>query len=358
VLGIVGRNGSGKSTLLKILSRITKPSSGKISLKGRVASLLEVGTGFHGELTGRENIFLNGVLLGMSRREVSAKFDEIVSFADVEKFLDTPAKRYSSGMLLRLAFAVAAHLEPEILIIDEVLAVGDFEFQKKCIKTMGELGKSGRTILFVSHNIGAVRRLCNKGLFLSKGNLLSMGGIEMVTEKYMMHGKEQKSITSWNERDAPQDALVRLIRVSVLDKNAKTKDAFSLHESLFINVEYELKASGNKTSLILYFYNSEGSLLFVTSDSSNTIWQDRPRKSGFYKSVCEIPGDFFNNGEITVSLSFFITGVECRLSEENVVAFSMTDDMQPTGARGDYIWDWPQSAVRPALTWKFDQHEL
>jgi lipopolysaccharide transport system ATP-binding protein len=184
-VGIVGRNGAGKSTLLKVLSRIMEPSSGSIRIKGRVASLLEVGTGFHPELTGRENISLNGAILGMSKSEITSKFDEIVDFAEVEKFLDTPVKRYSSGMYVRLAFAVAAHLEPEILIVDEVLAVGDLQFQKKCLGKMGEISQGGRTILFVSHSMGAVNALCNKAVFLEKGRIREVGTVERITTSYM-----------------------------------------------------------------------------------------------------------------------------------------------------------------------------
>ncbi|HEX3148719.1 MAG TPA: ABC transporter ATP-binding protein [Gemmataceae bacterium] len=185
VVGIIGRNGAGKSTLLKILSRITEPTCGRIEIDGRVASLLEVGTGFHAELTGRENIYLNGSILGMTRAEIKRKFDEIVAFAEVEKFLDTPVKRYSSGMYMRLAFAVAAHLEPEILIVDEVLAVGDFEFQKKCLGKIGEVAKGGRTVLFVSHNIGAVQSLCNSILHLNAGTVVEQGPVETIIPAYL-----------------------------------------------------------------------------------------------------------------------------------------------------------------------------
>ncbi|HXH72092.1 MAG TPA: ABC transporter ATP-binding protein, partial [Mariprofundaceae bacterium] len=193
VVGIIGRNGAGKSTLLKILSRITEPTTGEIGIRGRVASLLEVGTGFHTELTGRENIFLNGAILGMSRQEIGRKFDEIVDFAEVERFLDTPVKRYSSGMYVRLAFAVAAHLEPEILIVDEVLAVGDAQFQNKCMGRMKEVGQEGRTVLFVSHNIGAVNALCTKGMLLERGEVAAIGEVESVLANYMGGDQAQSS---------------------------------------------------------------------------------------------------------------------------------------------------------------------
>ena len=216
-VGIIGRNGAGKSTLLKILSRITEPSQGRIAIHGRVASLLEVGTGFHPELTGRENIFLNGAILGMSRKEIQRKFDEIVDFAEVDKFLDTPVKRYSSGMYVRLAFAVAAHLEPEILIVDEVLAVGDAQFQEKCMGKMEDAGKEGRTVLFVSHNMGAIRTLCSKGVFLSKGSIQATGDVSAVIDSYLNVDKCKRSPThSWDLEQAPGDERIRLLGVEVV----------------------------------------------------------------------------------------------------------------------------------------------
>jgi lipopolysaccharide transport system ATP-binding protein len=201
-VGIIGRNGAGKTTLLKLISRITEPTTGRITLKGRVASLLEVGTGFHPELTGRENIFLNGAILGMSRVEIRKKFDEIVDFAEVEKFLDTPVKRYSSGMYVRLAFAVAAHLEPEILVVDEVLAVGDAAFQKKCIGKMEEVGREGRTVLFVSHNMGVIKNLCNEGMLLNKGEMNGYGDIAKIVDEY-----EEMSFNLSSKEDLPRGVL-------------------------------------------------------------------------------------------------------------------------------------------------------
>lgn len=233
-VGIIGRNGAGKSTLLKLLSRITEPSTGKITLRGRVASLLEVGTGFHPELTGRENIFLNGAILGMSRAEVRRKFDEIVDFAGVEKFLDTPVKRYSSGMYVRLAFAVAAHLEPEILIVDEVLAVGDSEFQKKCLGKMEQVGKEGRTVLFVSHNMAAIRKLCETGLLLSSGNLALFSSITDVCNKYMaIDGEINKSIFY------PSNTMSNIEYIALCNKNLDSSFSFSAGEYIHIFVKFK-----------------------------------------------------------------------------------------------------------------------
>jgi len=253
-VGIIGRNGAGKSTLLKVLSRITEPTSGKIHINGRIASLLEVGTGFHPELTGRENIFLNGAILGMSRKEIKLKFDEIVAFAEVEKFLDTPVKRYSSGMYVRLAFAVAAHLESEILVIDEVLAVGDAEFQKKCLGKMDEVSKAGRTILFVSHNMQAIKQLCNKFIYLKDGAVVEIGEGEEVISNYLMGGQDmvggKKQVKNTIE-NFPKDPVFNLINVELKQNGREVFDLVENGSHLYINIEYEVfqKTSG----LRIYF---------------------------------------------------------------------------------------------------------
>jgi lipopolysaccharide transport system ATP-binding protein len=233
-VGIIGRNGAGKSTLLKVLSRITEPSSGRITIRGRVASLLEVGTGFHPELTGRENIFLNGAILGMGRAEIRKKFDEIVEFAEVEKFLDTPVKRYSSGMYVRLAFAVAAHLEPEILVVDEVLAVGDAQFQKKCLGKMEDVSKNeGRTVLFVSHNMGVIAQLCQKAILLKKGEILLQGATEDVIADYLFEADAQQVAGQFiNTQDNRKQIFVH--SVSVMDELGNTRDSFSSSETIVL----------------------------------------------------------------------------------------------------------------------------
>ncbi|MCG9891866.1 MAG: ABC transporter ATP-binding protein [Thermosynechococcaceae cyanobacterium MS004] len=234
-VGIIGRNGAGKSTLLKILSRITEPTEGEIKIRGRVASLLEVGTGFHPELTGRENVYLNGAILGMSREEIKRKFDAIVSFAEVEKFLDTPVKRYSSGMYVRLAFAVAAHLEPEVLIVDEVLAVGDAQFQKKCLGKMEDVGKEGRTVLFVSHNIGAIKALCNSGIFLSKGRLVTNGSIDSVVDQYVLTGSKPESV---REKILSKCKRFELKLPYWIDNNGNKVDIYSFGENYKLRFEF------------------------------------------------------------------------------------------------------------------------
>ncbi len=238
-VGIIGRNGAGKSTLLKVLSRITEPSSGRVSMKGRIASLLEVGTGFHPELTGRENIFLNGSILGMAKREIQLKFDEIVAFAEVEQFLDTPVKRYSSGMYVRLAFAVAAHLEPEILIVDEVLAVGDAEFQKKCLGKMQDVSSSGRTILFVSHNMAAIQNLCDKAIYLKKGEVQTIGKSEEVIATYLKSTAEVQNINLADRKDRSGNGAIRFQSVELLDDSGHTVQSLQCGKKAVIRIHFE-----------------------------------------------------------------------------------------------------------------------
>jgi len=240
VVGIIGRNGAGKSTLLKILSRITEPSEGRVTIRGRVASLLEVGTGFHPELTGRENIFLNGAILGMTRAEIRKKFDEIVAFAEVERFLDTPVKRYSSGMYVRLAFAVAAHLEPEILVVDEVLAVGDAEFQKKCLGKMGEVGKDGRTVLFVSHNMAAIMSLCGSAILIEKSNLVCRGNVQQVVQQYASSG--QKGQLTYEGDDKPGHPYLKLLQIC---QEGTTGTTFSIDRPIRLKFLLSKPSSGD-----------------------------------------------------------------------------------------------------------------
>jgi lipopolysaccharide transport system ATP-binding protein len=244
VLGIIGRNGAGKSTLLKVLSRITRPTTGQVELRGRVGSLLEVGTGFHPELTGRENVFLNGSLLGMSRREIARKFDEIVAFAEVEKFLDTPVKRYSSGMYVRLAFAVAAHLEPEILIVDEVLAVGDAEFQKKCLNKMGDVAGQGRTILFVSHNMGAVQNLCRRAILMEHGRLRMLGTAREVVARYLEASDTAAATPVGERRDRSGEGRFRFEEVILLDGEGRPRAYAVTGEELYLKFRLRVPTDG------------------------------------------------------------------------------------------------------------------
>ncbi|HEY1769786.1 MAG TPA: polysaccharide ABC transporter ATP-binding protein [Chthoniobacterales bacterium] len=276
VLGIIGRNGAGKSTLLKILSRITDPTEGRIRIKGRVASLLEVGTGFHPELTGRENIFLNGAILGMQRREIKAKFDEIVAFAEVEKFLDTPVKRYSSGMYVRLAFAVAAHLEPEILVVDEVLAVGDAEFQEKCLGKMSEVARGGRTVLFVSHNMGAIGRLTQAALWLDTGSVLDMGSSSFIVEKYLsnipLRTQGQNRFESFRRRrDDNSPVLITNVRLGENHAAASAGRVLSMGMKWSIDISLKAKRNIIGANITLIIKRTDGLLVSVITSWDNDV---------------------------------------------------------------------------------------
>ena len=266
-VGIIGRNGAGKSTLLKILSRITEPTTGRVRIQGRVASLLEVGTGFHPELTGRENIYLNGAILGMSREEIKKKFDEMVAFAEVEKFLDTPVKRYSSGMYVRLAFAVAAHLEPEILIVDEVLAVGDAQFQKKCLGKIEEVGKEGRTVLFVSHNMAMVTTLCHRSIWLVNGQVYMDEDAELVTSRYLTYGSESSGEVILTSNTSNQRFLFK--RVSLLNPEGNITSVFDVREPIKIRLEYCATQLIKDLEISLRVSNSAGVSIFTTNRSSS-----------------------------------------------------------------------------------------
>lgn len=298
-VGIIGRNGAGKSTLLKLLSRITEPSTGKITLRGRVASLLEVGTGFHPELTGRENIFLNGAILGMSRAEVRRKFDEIVDFAGVEKFLDTPVKRYSSGMYVRLAFAVAAHLEPEILIVDEVLAVGDAEFQKKCLGKMEQVGKEGRTVLFVSHNMAAMRQLCNSGLYLKKGFVHNNGSIEDIIIDYTNeHRSTHENI--FNIENASDD-IITFTECNLYQNGEKYSGTFDIATEAKLILRYTIKKKVSGFRIHVDIENILGMLLIrsFNTDNEKTLKEILP---GSYISEMTIPKYFLGPKNYTISI--------------------------------------------------------
>jgi len=292
VLGIIGRNGAGKSTLLKILSRITEPSAGRITIAGRVASLLEVGTGFHPELTGRENIYLNGAILGMSRAEIRRKFDEIVVFAEVENFLDTPVKRYSSGMYVRLAFAVAAHLDPEILVIDEVLAVGDFEFQKKCLGKMSEVAGGGRTVLFVSHNMPVIRQLCDRAIFLAEGRKLFDGDSDGAVDSYIETFQSSESLDFLSRviEQLPRDPVFRLRRIDVVQDRKSTTDVVS-GKPIDIVFDYEVFETTHGLHVYFTLNDLDGTVLFESlhNGESTELLMVRP---GRYLSRATIPADF------------------------------------------------------------------
>lgn len=322
-LGIIGRNGAGKSTLLKVLSRITQPTRGEVRLRGRVASLLEVGTGFHPELTGRENIYLNGAILGMTREEIRRKFDEIVAFSEVERFLDTPVKRYSSGMYVRLAFAVAAHLEPEILLVDEVLAVGDAEFQKKCLGKMDEVAiEYGRTVLLVSHNVGAIKRLCPRTLYLQQGHLQFVGSTDQAISEYISQGLEIRNCITWDENDrSAGDRYLRLRSVSLKNSAGYLSRDFDFLETIVIELKYVVLEEA-RTRLTVWIYNDDGSLLFYTGESESSA--DIPLKSaGNYVAVCTIPDHLLNGDQYFVSVRADIPNVHAILALEGIITFEV-----------------------------------
>jgi lipopolysaccharide transport system ATP-binding protein len=343
-VGIIGRNGAGKSTLLKILSRITEPTSGKVSIKGRVASLLEVGTGFHPELTGRENIFLNGAILGMSKADIKRKFDEIVAFAEVEKFLDTPVKRYSSGMYVRLAFAVAAHLEPEILIVDEVLAVGDAQFQKKCLGKMEEVGNEGRTVLFVSHNMAMISNLCQKGLVLDAGRLSFRGKISEAVLKYYQGANEKDALASRGfESESAKLMGAELVGLG---------DALeiSIHDELVVRMKYRIKQSVKGRCVPnFHFYASDGNCTFVSNADGVKIMLP-----GEYYAECKIPANLLNEGAYFVGLAlttYYDAGkFEVEFFDQNALTFNVIDPMDERSNRYGYGGPVP-GVIRPKLIW-------
>jgi lipopolysaccharide transport system ATP-binding protein len=351
VVGIIGRNGAGKSTLLKILSRITEPTTGRVELCGRVGSLLEVGTGFHPELTGRENIFLNGAILGMARAEIERKFDEIVAFAEIEKFLDTPVKRYSSGMYVRLAFAVAAYLEPEILLVDEVLAVGDASFQRKCLDRMKDVGQHGRTVLFVSHNMPAVTRLCERTILLDEGAILQDDQSHKVVGSYLRSGLGTTAVREWPDpAQAPGNEVARLLAVRVRTEDNQTNEAVDIRKPVGVEMEYEVLRPGHILHPNFHFFNEEGVYVFVAAEQ-DPLWLRRPRPTGRFISRALIPGNLLSEGSLIVGAALTIPDpVEVLFHAREAVAFQVVDSLDGDSARGDYGGRIP-GVVRPLLQW-------
>jgi lipopolysaccharide transport system ATP-binding protein len=353
IVGIIGRNGAGKSTLLKILSRITDPTRGCVRIRGRVASLLEVGTGFHPELTGRENIFLNGAILGMERAEIKRKFDEIVAFSGVERFINTPVKRYSSGMYVRLAFAVAAHLEPEILVIDEVLAVGDAEFQKKCLDKMDDVGHSGRTVLFVSHNMQAITRLCSRCVLLEDGKVRLDGDAHRVAGAYLNSGVGTTAVREFDRATkAPGDDVVRLNAVRVRTATGALADSFDIRHKIGIEIEYEVFEEGYIFHPHFGVINEDGATLFVAQDLDPN-WRGRKRSPGRYFSTGWIPGNLLAEGAFSLWVNIMtlepeLLRVDCR----DAVLFRVVDCLEAKDtSRGDYPRPIP-GLLRPMLRWE------
>ena len=348
IVGILGRNGAGKSTLLKILSRITAPTDGTAIINGRTGTLLEVGTGFHPELTGKENVFLNASILGMSSREMKGRFDAIVEFSGIQKFLNTPVKRYSSGMYVRLAFAVAAHLEPEVLLVDEVLAVGDAAFQNKCLGKMDELARSGRTVLFVSHNVSAVMRLCTHGIYLKDGALEFQGKIADAVAAYMGVSNGLVCQREWDEAKAPGNDSFRLLKVELLDPQDETQGpTIDIEQAFKIRIHYSVNQPDLRFRCLISLH-ADGACAFPALEPEELVRS----QTGKYWSEVTIPGNLLAEGQYSLTVSIFSSkGVKTHLArEEDVLIFTMSDGLSGNSARGDYAAGLT-GVVRPKLPW-------
>jgi len=351
VVGLIGRNGAGKSTLLKILSRITEPTGGRAEIFGRIGTLLEVGTGFHAELTGRDNIYLSGIILGMKKAEIDRKFDEIVEFAGIAKFIDTPVKRYSSGMYVRLAFAVGAHLEPEILIVDEVLAVGDSQFQKRCLDKMKDIGEHGRTVLFVSHNLQAITRLCKRAILLDQGKVIADGSAHEVVGTYMRTGASSRGSKEWADLStAPGGDVVRLCAVRVKTVEGEISDVVDIRQTFAIELEIEVLQPGWVLTPNIEFYSDEGQCIFEVFDL-DPDWRRRPRPVGRYISTAWVPGNFLSEGAHQMSvICMSFEPHQVLIKVEEALGFLVTDSHDGDSARGDYMGEM-MGVVRPMLKW-------
>lgn len=355
IVGVVGRNGAGKSTLLKILSRIVDQTSGRYELYGRVGSLLEVGTGFHHDLSGRDNVFLNGAILGMKRSEIERKFDEIVAFSEIEKFIDTPVKWYSTGMYLRLAFSVAAHLDSEILLMDEVLAVGDVVFQQKCLAKMHAIMQEGRTILFVSHSMSAVSRLCKRVIMLDQGSIVHDGPAPQVVNAYLGSSWSALAEREWPDvTESPGNEVVRLRSVRVRTEEGQTVEEVDIRQPIGIELTFHVLEPGHILIPICHFYNREGLHVFAAQDNQPE-WRRRSRPIGKYTSVAWIPGNFLSAASMSVDagINSYIPITRPHFLVREVVGFKVIDDLSGDSARGDYTGEVP-GVVRPLLNWTTD----
>jgi lipopolysaccharide transport system ATP-binding protein len=347
-LGIIGANGAGKSTLLKVLAQVTEPTSGRAEVHGRMGSLLEVGTGFHQELTGRENVFLNGAILGMTRAEIRRRFDEIVAFAEVERFIDTPVKHYSSGMYLRLAFAVAAHLEPEILLVDEVLAVGDAAFQQKCMGKMDEVAREGRTVLFVSHNMTAMEGLCERLIWMRDGRVARDGPTHEVIGEYLSTYTTARMVSEWPDRDtAPGNEHARLHAARVRPRDGRPGDPISVDTPFVLEFEYWPSEPSAGLVPSLHLFNEQGAVVFNTGPDQGARWRERPGGATLVRDACHVPGHLLNDGmhRVTFCLS---KGHDLVLWLDDVIVFDVRDT---PALRDSWYGKWP-GVVRPALDWE------
>jgi len=359
-LGIIGHNGAGKSTILKLLSNITAPTSGEITINGRLSALIEVGSGFHPDLTGRENVYLSGSILGMRRREIAAKLDSIVDFAGISQFIDTPVKRYSSGMYVRLGFSIAAHLDPDILLLDEVLAVGDAAFQAKCINRIKELEQAGTTIVFISHDLTAVERLCNRVILMQGGQIAAIGAPRDVIAEYQSAGTQLISSLrpnipaeqEWRDiNEAPGNEVVRLRSVRVCTRDGQTAATVDIQYPVGIEMVYEVLEPGHVLIPNYHFITQDGMHLFAVQEV-NSEWRRRPRPIGQYASTAWIPGNFLAEGilKIDVAVSTHIPETVVHASSHQTVSFQVIDNLHEDSARGDYIGMMP-GIIRPMVNW-------
>lgn len=353
VIGIIGRNGAGKSTLLKIMSRITFPDTGSVTLNGRVGSLLEIGAGFNQELTGRENVFLSGAILGMSHREIVDKYEEIVEFAGVGKFIDDPVKRYSSGMYLRLAFSVAAYLEPEILLLDEILGVGDMEFQDRCLAKIRDLSKfEGRTVLLISHNLNTIAELCPRTLWFDAGRLQMDGETSEVIAAYKQFASESPSFFD-SEKLSTEigNENVRLRRAGITDRNGQVIERIDVSEEFYIEIEFDVLTDKQIILPRLEFCNESDACLFWIFETDSE-WANRERQVGCYKSTVTVPANLLNEGKLNINVAIYsITpSFGVNVDAPNLISLEVTDRMEKGGARGEYPFYIP-GFIRPALKW-------
>jgi lipopolysaccharide transport system ATP-binding protein len=360
-LGIIGHNGAGKSTILKLLASITAPSAGEIRISGRLSALIEVGSGFHPELSGRENVYLSGSIMGMRRREIDAKLDSIVEFAGVRQFIDTPVKRYSSGMYVRLGFAIAAHLDPEILLLDEVLAVGDAAFQAKCMQRIKELEAGGTTIVFISHDLTAVERLCQRVILMRHGQIALEGRPRDVIKEYHQASAASSAAAAnahtgalkvWPEDDdAPGNEVLRLRSVRVRTRDGRTAGEIDIREPVGIEIEYDVTKEGHLLIPNYHFVNEDGLHLFSVQDVGSE-WRRRPRPMGRYVSTAWIPGNFLSSGPLSVDIavSTHVPLVRVHALVQAIVAFEVIDNFDGDGVRGDFLGEYP-GVVRPMVDW-------
>lgn len=354
VVGVVGKNGSGKSTLLKILARVTEPSEGFADVTGQVGSLLEVGTGFHPELTGRQNVFLNGSIMGMTHDQIARRFDEIVEFAEVSQFIDTPVKHYSSGMYMRLAFSVAAHMECDLMIVDEVLAVGDIHFQKKCLGRIDSEVKSGKTVLFVSHNTSMIMQVCTRCILMENGRMVEDGLPQPIVESYFSRSMIIVGERKWGESDAPTspelDFRLRAIRVKNILGSVSTK--YDVKEPIFVEVEWDVLNERFALMAQIYVRHESGVCAFVSLDNLDSPWTHKKAPIGHYKAQCEIPAHFLNEGMFTIEFLVCTSPTTTEYTTfPDAVTFYVSDDMKNEGVRGSWAREWFASVMRPRLTW-------